>query len=229
MGTATDAVIGALIVTGSANVSAQLAVPIVIVSYMLSGLGFFFAMLVLACYFAKLVNHGLPPPKLTPGLFILVGPPGQSASGMLLLGSAAKQHFGAYQEGTFLTGAAGEIADTVGVLLALLMLGLGIIFLMFAVYINIDVALRRQHEYSLVWWSTIFPVATVNTAWIALASDMDSSAFRVLAVIFVLILVLGFCVNSVFTLYHICTSQTVKGSQENRQQSASAKVETPNV
>lgn len=223
VGTTTDAVAGALIVTASAGVSSGLAIPVIIFSYIFAGLGFWAAMLIYAAYFVRLMNHGLPPPDMTPSLVILVGPCGQTAAAVQLLGLAARQHFGAYGRGTFLQANAGDICSTVGTLFGLFFLGLGLLFAAFSVYVILEVAFKKQHQYSLVWWSTIFPVATVNTVWISLAEEMDSPTFRVLAAGTLIILFVDYLINWVFTLRDIRTGKLLGGRrpvQNGRQKSS---------
>lgn len=213
VGTTTDAVVGALICSYSADVSSRLAVPVIIVSYMLIGIGFFAAMIVYACYFVRLLNHGLPPPQQSPGLVLLVGPCGQSAAAVQLLGSAAMTHFGSYGRGTFLQTTPGMTLATVGVLLGLMFVGIGLFFTFFAIYAIIEAAFKRQHQYSLMWWSTIFPMATVNTAWIAFSVEMDSPTFRVLAAIFLIVLLIDYFVNWGFTLRDIFMGKLLNGKR----------------
>ena len=213
VGTTTDAVVGALIVQHSADMSARLAIPIIVVSYMLAGVGFFAAMMIYSAFFVKLMNHDLPPSPQSPSLILLVGPCGQSAAAILLLGTAARTYFGSYDRGTLLQASAGDTLAAVGVLLGLLFVGMACFFTTFAVYIMLEAAFRKEHKYSLLWWSTIFPLATVNTAWIALAEEMDSPAFRVLATMSLLVLVIAYIINWGFTLHHIATGRLLNGKR----------------
>ena len=200
----------------SDGANARLSIPIIIVGYIICGLGFFVALLIYAAYFVKLINHGLPPPHLTPSLIMLVGPSGQTAAAVLALGSAAKTHFGAYGKGTFLQAQPGELLATVGVLLALLVIGIGLLFAIFAVYILVDTAVKRQHKYTLIWWSTIFPMATFNTTFIELGVKMDSPTFRTLATIFLLLLLVDYFTNWAFTIRDIWLGKLLNGPRSDR-------------
>ncbi|KAK5130621.1 hypothetical protein LTR08_001880 [Meristemomyces frigidus] len=211
VGTATNAVVGALIVSQSSHVNARLAIPVIITSYILAGSGFFAATMIYAAYFVKLMNTGLPSPEKTPGLMLLIGPSGQSAAAAQLLGNASQKFFGAYDRGTFFQATAGNTLATVGVLLGLMFVGLGLLFAAFAIYVIVETAFKRQHKYSLIWWSTIFPLATINTAWIEFAKDLDSSTFRVLATIFLLLLLVDYFINWAFTLRDIYMGKLLSG------------------
>ncbi|KAI6910616.1 hypothetical protein KC318_g3124 [Hortaea werneckii] len=131
VGTTTDALVGGVICQYSGGVNARLAIPIIVSSYMICGLGFFVAILIWAAYFVKLMNSGLPPPHLTPSLIMLVGPAGQTAAALQVLGTAAKTYFGAYDKGTFLQTQAGEMLATLGVMLGLFVIGIGLLFAIF--------------------------------------------------------------------------------------------------
>ncbi|KAK5122304.1 hypothetical protein LTR85_004215 [Meristemomyces frigidus] len=213
VGTATDAVVGALLVNYSNGVNARLAIPVIVVSYILAGIGFFAAMMIYGAYFVRLLNSGLPPPAQSPSLVLLVGPCGQSAAAAQLLGTAASTYFGTYGRGTFLQASAGMTLSAVGVLFGLMFVGLGLLFAVFSIYVIIEAAFKRQHVYSLMWWSTIFPMATVNTAFIAFATDMDSPTFRVLSAIFLILLVIDYFLNWAFTLRDIFLGKLLNGER----------------
>lgn len=218
VGTTTDAVVGALIVSYSADVSARLAIPVIIVSYILAGVGLWVALLAFAMYWTRLMNHGLPPPEQSPSLFLLIGPPGQVAAAVTLLGYASSLHFGSYNKGTFLTSQSGMTLSTIGVFFGLMILGLALLFMVFAVYVIIDLAFRRKHSYSLLWWSTIFPLATVDTAFIAFATALNSPAFRGLAEGLFLILFVVYVVNTGFTLLQIWQGKLLSGRRKEKKE-----------
>lgn len=211
VGTTTDALVGGIVASQSVEISARLAVPVIIVSYFLLGIGLFAALLIFAAYTVRLIDSGLPPGEQYPTLFILVGPTGQSASAALFLGSAARMHFANYGKGTLLSEMGGSAFASIGVFFALLLVGLAVFFLLFALSAVVDGAIKGQLKYSMLWWGTIFPVATVNTAWIAFAMDMDSPAFRTLASIFLLALLIVYFGNWFFTVYHLSTGKTLGG------------------
>jgi tellurite resistance protein TehA-like permease len=195
VGTTTDAVVGALILNYSDFVNARLAIPIIIVSYMLVGIGLLVGLMIYSAYFIRLTNTGLPPPAMSPSLVLLVGPCGQSSAALQLLGKAAMTFFGRYDKGTFLASSTGAILAAMGDMLGLMLTGMGLLFAAFAVYVILEAAVKRQCKYSLLWWSTIFPMATINTAFIAFSESMDSPTFRVLATALLLILLVDYFVN----------------------------------
>ena len=211
--TATDAVVGTLIINYSHGVNARLAVPVIIVSYMLTGIGVFAAIMVYGAYLVRLINGGLPAPALAPSLILLVGPVGQSSAALQGLGSAASRFFGTYHKGTFLMSSAGSVCSAVGVLLGLMFTGMAVFFMAFGAYAILDATFKGQSKYSLMWWSTIFPIATVNTAFIEFSITMDSPAFRGLSAAFLLLLLIDYFINWAFTLRDIFQGKLLNGSR----------------
>lgn len=211
VGTTTNALVGGIVSSQSAEISDRLAVPVIIVSYMLLGIGLLAAILVFAAFTIRLIDAGMPPPEQYPTLFLLVGPLGQAASAALFLGSAASMHFAGYGKGTLLTSMGGSVFSIIGVWVALLLLGLAVFFMLFALTAIFDGAFKRQLKYSMLWWGTIFPVATVNTAWISLSMVMDSPTFRALSSIFLLTLLIVYFGNWFFTIYHLATGKVLGG------------------
>src|ERR1700712_2260056 len=126
---------------------------------------------------------------------------GQSATALQLLATAANQHkvFQTYNKGFFLQSAPAEVLSAVSVLLALLLLGFAIFWIIIAYFAIIQAMLYKRLRITLVWWSTIFPMGTVATATVQLANAMDSPAFKVVACILLVFLLMIFFTNAVLT------------------------------
>lgn len=157
---ATDAVVGAVICRYGHDVSARLAVPILIMNYLLDGLAIFISLEIYTIYFHRLMATGWPESPKLPGLMLLVGPFGQVGAALLLTGSAAstRMDFEHYDKGTFLTMAGGETAAAVGVILALLFLGHDLFWLLVAICGIGKGFIKHEHTYTLLWQAMIFPV-----------------------------------------------------------------------
>lgn len=205
VGLETVALSGAVIANYSTAVSAGLAVPAIIVSYFLAGMGIWLAVLVYAVVVVKLLHTGWPEPAKIPSLMLLVGPFGQAAATLQYLGRAADTlgRFAAYNRGTFLTASAAPGLSSASVLLALLIAGFDFFWLAIAIVAILDALVRRQLSFSLSSWGIIFPVGTTTTCFIAFSSNMDSPAFRGLATAFFVALFLVYCVCWGFTLFSL--------------------------
>jgi tellurite resistance protein TehA-like permease len=205
VGVATIAAIGGLISAQASDLSARLAVPVIIVSFMTIGVGLFFATVVYTFILLDIIVQGWPAREQIPTLFVLVGPMGQTASALLLNGSSASSYmnFSQYNRGTFLTATAATTVNTICVLLALFLAGVGVVMLAFALYATFEKGLRKGLTWNPQWNATVFPVATLVNALQLFAIAMDSPAFRVLTAIGLLILVLVYLMNLAFTLSYV--------------------------
>ncbi|KIX04821.1 uncharacterized protein Z518_05692 [Rhinocladiella mackenziei CBS 650.93] len=205
VGVSTLAAVGGLVTCFSHEISARLAVPIIIMSFCAVGVGILLGLILYTYLFHQLLAKGWPLPPQTATLFILVGPMGQSAAALQLLGSAANTHghFSAYNKGFFLTGTAAISLEVACSLLALLMTGLGAVWLGLAFCAMIDRAYRQKLIWAPTWNAIIFPTATLATSTLLFGTEMDSPFFRVVTVILVIFLILVFFVNTAFTLRKI--------------------------
>jgi tellurite resistance protein TehA-like permease len=73
VGTTTVGLVGGIIANYSQNASARLAVPVILVSYLLEGFGWWLAVLIYPVFLGELWTKGLPPPFKMPTLMMLVG------------------------------------------------------------------------------------------------------------------------------------------------------------
>ena len=207
--TATTAVEGGLVAVYAFEISARLAVPMIVVSYLMLGIGLLVALLIYALWLQRLLVTGWFPGEKQPSLCLLLGPTGQSATGFLVLARASKMHFGAYNKGTFLQESSATALHGGSVLLALLVYGLGVFWLLFTVYGILDATVRRETKWTPAWYSTIFPTGTMNSALFLFSEEMDSPIFRVLATGLLIILILSYIFNILFTIRGIARGQVL--------------------
>ena len=219
IGIATDALVGSLICVYADDVSARLAVPVIIVGYFLLGMAIWLGLILYAIFFHRLMASGWPPGPQRPSLLILAGPYGQTASASLNLGTAAMLKFGDYNKGSFLNATAGLSASSFGVILALLLLGLDYFMIIIALYGIVKGAIKRELTFSLLWWGTIFPLGTTCLALLTLSIDMDSPAFRVICTGFFLLLLIAYFITWGFTIYHCVRGELlIKRPEEDSQE-----------
>ncbi|KAH0332667.1 C4-dicarboxylate transporter/malic acid transport protein, partial [Aureobasidium melanogenum] len=159
----TSGTTGGLLVNYSYKISARLALPVIIVSYMCIGYALFLSILLYAIYLHRLIAVGPPQPTKIPSLVITVGPLGQFATAIQLLGTAAytRADFADYDRGAFLKASAASAVASSGVLVALLILGFALFWIATAWYILIEALLMRKLSFSLTWWSMIFPMGSL--------------------------------------------------------------------
>src|SRR2546423_8089423 len=102
-----------------------------IASYVLWGTGVPLAMVILVMYFHRLTVHRLPSREVIVSVFLPLGPLGQGGFAIMQLGKVALQLFPT--TGTLGVDGAGKILHVVGIGVALVMWGYGLVWLFFAV------------------------------------------------------------------------------------------------
>ncbi|KAK5166704.1 uncharacterized protein LTR77_008248 [Saxophila tyrrhenica] len=149
----TASITGAVVAAFAKDLSSRLAVPVMIVSFNWVGVGILTGLILYVYLFHSLLAQGWPAPDQTATMFILVGPMGQSAAALQILGAAATTYgrFGDYNKGTFLTAEAARGLDAACVLIALLLNGLGVIWLCFGIYVMVERAVQKQLRWTPAW------------------------------------------------------------------------------
>jgi tellurite resistance protein TehA-like permease len=203
VGVATLAVAGGVVSNYAYNLSANLAVPIIITSFCAAGVGLILGLILYTYLFHQLLAHGWPAAAQTPSIFILVGPMGQTAAALLLLGAAAntRGRFAEYNQGTLLTAEAAAPLEVACQLLALLMTGLGGVWLILSLCAMVDRAWHRELAWTPAWNAIIFPTGTLATSTLVFGAEMDSPFFRVITAILTLFLVIVFFINIFFSVW----------------------------
>ncbi|TIA55648.1 C4-dicarboxylate transporter/malic acid transport protein [Aureobasidium pullulans] len=224
VGMATAASEAGLITIYGFDMSSRLAVPQIIVGYFASGVAMFMATLLYTVYFHRLLAAGWPAPAKRAGLFILIGPCGQLATAFQLLGESANTYmrFSQYKPsaiqppeyGTFWTQQTAQGVDGAGIFMALLLLGFDYLWFCIAIIGVVDVFVKRQATYTLTWWAIVFPTVTLTTAWLELASSMDSPTFRALVCALTAFLVIALFANLVFTLRGVANGFLIFGKSQ---------------
>lgn len=205
----TVAVTGGVLPSYSYDISPRLAVPVIVVSFMMLGIGLILGFMLTGYLFHALLSFGWPPPPATASVFILVAPMGQNSAALQELALAARYYrqFGNYNKGSFLTAEAAVPLEAACTLLALFCIGLAVLWTCFALYAMIYRAVRKELTWSPSWNSIIFPMGTVTSATTLLATEMDSPAWRVITAALIVILVIVFLINMYFTIMGIAKGE----------------------
>ena len=147
---------------------------------MMVGIGVLFAIFLYTILLFQLFSNGWPAPAKTAGMFVMVGPIGQYAAALQLLGSAASTYgrFGGYHRGVFLKAPAAASLDAACVLIALMLTGLGCVLTFLVVYAIAEKASHRELSWTPNWNGINFPAGTLTTSLLVFSVEMDSPAFR---------------------------------------------------
>ncbi|CAG7558602.1 unnamed protein product [Fusarium equiseti] len=178
-------VIADIVASGSGAIVAnvlpndQHAIWTVIVSYVLWGTSVPTALLIMAMYYNRLMIHDIIPSQAAVTSFIAIGPLGQGAAAIQLLGKVALKVF---ERNDFIPMApiAGQCFYLTGILTALIMWGFAIVWLFFA----IATIVRRDFKFNISWWAFTFPLGVFTVATTTLAQELPSRFFKVLGTIF---------------------------------------------
>jgi tellurite resistance protein TehA-like permease len=155
-----------------AGVSARLQVPVLVFSWWLVGAGLLLALTLYVLYLVRLMARNVLSLAQAPAALIAIGPLGQAATALLLLGSAAaKGAFAEHARGTFITAAAAQSVLATSVLLAALLQGFALFWGLFAVLELVEAVVHHRRRtgrfadgYTLAWWSLVFPICTWSTS-----------------------------------------------------------------
>ncbi|MFG2308187.1 TDT family transporter [Streptomyces sp. NPDC048566] len=144
----------------------------------LFGLSLLAVLVMLPMVFARLVTRGPLPLALTPVLFLVLGPLGQSATAAGKFADVAPGAAPAYAHGFALF----------AVLYAVPVIGFALLWLTLSVALVVR-ALRHGMRFSMTWWAFTFPLGTCATGAEGLARHTGLTAFGALAVVLYALLV----------------------------------------
>ncbi len=158
--------------------------------YAMFGLSLLATLVMLPLVFARLVHHGPLPLALTPTLFLVLGPLGQSTTAVNQLADAAPGAVASPYASAF-----GAFAVLYGVPV----MGFAVLWLALAGAMVIRAA-RDGMGFAMTWWAFTFPVGTCVTGAAGLARHTGLSALTWLAVALYVFLVVAWAVAGVRTV-----------------------------
>ncbi|CAO1620064.1 unnamed protein product [Parajaminaea phylloscopi] len=176
------------------------AFTILVVSYMVLGIGLPLALLILVLYFQRLLLFKQPPREVIISVFLPLGPCGQGGEALLHLGQVAYKLFPVIstEPGTGvpnLTLPVGQALFGAGLLGALLLWAFGIWWLFLAVATLVREVRRRRIGFNMGFWGATFPMGSMAICTARLAEALDSLALRIVyTILFLATLTVWFCV-----------------------------------
>ncbi|SCE54383.1 C4-dicarboxylate transporter/malic acid transport protein [Streptomyces sp. OspMP-M43] len=147
--------------------------------YAMFGLSLLATLVVLPLVFSRLVHHGPLPLALTPTLFLVLGPLGQSTTAVNQLADVAPGAVGAPYASAF-----GAFA----VLYGIPVMGFALLWLALAIAMVVRAA-RNGMGFAMTWWAFTFPVGTCVTGAAGLARHTGLDVLTWLAVALYVLLV----------------------------------------
>ncbi|MDH6123677.1 TDT family transporter [Kitasatospora sp. GP82] len=167
--------------------------------YALFGASLLGILALLPVVLAGLVHSKLPTLVLTPSLFLVLGPLGQSTTAVNQLADAAKT------AAPPLVGAATAFAILYGVAV----MGFAMLWLGIATAANLR-AWRAEMPFAMTWWAFTFPVGTLVTGSSGLARHTGFDGFTALAVGLYLLLLAAWAVAGTRTVRGLLKGQLLR-------------------
>ncbi|MFI1396652.1 TDT family transporter [Streptomyces sp. NPDC020681] len=159
-------------------------------SYAMFGISLMATLVILPMVFARLVHHGPLPLALTPTLFLVLGPLGQSTTAVNKLADVAPGAIQASYANGF---------SAFAVIYGVPVMGFALMWLVFSAAMVVRAA-RRGMPFTMSWWAFTFPVGTCVTGAAGLAQHTGLRALEWLAVALFVLLVTAWAVTGVRTL-----------------------------
>ncbi|GAA2809740.1 TDT family transporter [Streptomyces showdoensis] len=185
-----SAALGPLLVPHVATGQAQ--ETLLLLCYAMFGISLLATLVMLPLVFGRLVTHGPLPLALTPTLFLVLGPLGQSTTAANKFADAAQGVLPASYAHGF---------TAFAVLYGVPVMGFALLWLAFAGALVVR-ARRRGMGFAMTFWAFTFPVGTCVTGAEGLAQHTGLALFRWLAVGLYVLLV---------TAWLVAASHTVRG------------------
>ncbi|KAH8819368.1 voltage-dependent anion channel [Xylogone sp. PMI_703] len=192
--------------------SDRLQVPVIIVSYLMVGMGLPLALGLDTIFLTRLFDRSSPSGIQLYKDMILCGPWGQGSFALQSLGQAVlKGSFAGYGKGILLTAQAAQPIGYASIFGGLLAWGQGTFWWAFAIMSIAHEAYSKRSiralSFGLPTWSLVFPWGVYTNAAVQLGTLMDSPAFNVWSTALTIMLVIMAIVNTVFTIKGIATGK----------------------
>lgn len=179
------------------HLSSSTAASIVITSYILWALSVPLALTVVVILFLRLVLHKLPHRDMAVSSWLVLGPLGTGALGLLLLGLAAPTAFEGSSLATF-----GAVARDVGLIGGLMLWGYGLWWWVIAWLLTLRY-MREGLPFNMGWWGFTFPLGVYAASTLQLAHETGFPEFRIFGMLLVLQLAVFWAVVTVRTFHGI--------------------------
>ncbi|KAL2873666.1 hypothetical protein SGCOL_011149 [Colletotrichum sp. CLE4] len=204
----TAAAAGGTLCTSAANLTSTQQVPIIVVSYLLIGMGLPLAFALDVLFWARLLGNNEPPKEKAFQDMILCGPWGQASYALQILGQAVIGGSFASYTGSGALFSADAAAAPVGyasIFAGLVAWGLGTYWWLFAI-LGVFRAFfaggwkPNRIPYTLAGWAMVFPWGVYTNAVLQLGKIFGSRAFKVWSTCLAAMLVLIWLWNVGFTM-----------------------------
>ncbi len=160
------------------------AFTIMVVSYLVLGIGLPLALLIQVLYFQRLLLFNSPPRDVIISVFLPLGPCGQGGYACLHLGRVALQLFPVISVPASSSGvpqlfSVGQALYGAGLISAMMLFGLGMWWLVIGVCTIVRELSHGKLGFNMGWWGLTFPSASLAICTASLAVELDSLALKI--------------------------------------------------
>ncbi|PBK87630.1 hypothetical protein ARMGADRAFT_1121610 [Armillaria gallica] len=186
------------------------ALGVLLVGYVVHGLGLFMAFFFLSIYIARLMIYGFMENSQSNLAFVACSPPGFSALTLMSLGDHARSILGARG---YITEAAGDVWYSASVMASLLLYGLALFFFILGV-IAYGYSFKGHMDGILSCWAMTFP----NVGWInatrLLGDIFEAQGFLIFHLVMTILICITWLVLSIFTATAFFQGKILKSRKE---------------
>lgn len=166
-----------------------------IASYVLWAYSVPIAFTILTILFLRMALHRLPPDSMAASSWLSIGPIGTGALAMLVLGGDAPAIFAAQG-----MAGVGIAAEGIGMVAGILLWGVGLWWLLLALFITIRY-FRAGIPFNLGWWGYTFPLGVYTVATLKLGVLLNIAFFSVFGTALVIVLALMWLLVAARTIH----------------------------
>lgn len=161
------------------TISPSNALSILIGGYTLQGIGFLVSLMIYSSFIYRLMTKKLPRESLRPGMFISVGPSGFTIAGIMTMAQQLPAIISATSPSTFMGIPDPNLAASISVVAAnwmgLWLWGLALWFFFISIGAHYTCAANGRLNFSMTWYSFIFPNTALTTATFAVANALGGN------------------------------------------------------
>lgn len=164
--------------------------PILVAGVTYLGLGFSVAFILYALYLYRLTQEGFPAPPMRPGMFIAVGPPGFTATGLIGLSRSIPVNYAYFARFP----AAPQILRVLALWIGIWLWALAFWFFSFSlIALTLGIA-KGRIRFSMAWWAIVFPNTAFTIATCLIGEELGSEGIKGVASAMTILIVIGWLV-----------------------------------
>ncbi|OLY77573.1 Sulfite efflux pump SSU1 [Smittium mucronatum] len=185
--------IPAVVAAGTGSIVAQVmdierARVVIILSYMIWGIGVPVCLCIIAVYYTKTAVYSLPPPETLISIFLPLGPLGQGSFAITNLGVAAAKYFSSEGREFVPVRLMGDVAQAAGSLVGLVLWGFGAFWLILSASCVAYGFRKNQIHFNIGWWAITFPIGVFILATNELSRLFENNGLKIFGAILTIIL-----------------------------------------